>query len=122
MSQDVHEEFVNKKLWKTFRRRFKSHTTEASYWSDISEFCRICGKKAEDTDKGDVDRYYIYMKKRIERGIISPLTVTKKFRDLQKRRQGMLRRTRTIFIPILRIWKRKKGLRGRFRWRIWMLF
>ena len=79
MSQNVHEEFVNKNLWEMFRKRFKSHTTEASYWSDIMEFCRFCGKRAEDTEKGDADRYYAYMKERAESGKISPLTVTKKF-------------------------------------------
>ena len=116
MSQDVHEEFVNKKLWKTFRRRFKSHTTEASYWSDISEFCRICGKKAEDTDKGDVDRYYIYMKKRIERGIISPLTVTKKFRELHsffkfaEEETGDAAAYKDYFYPYLKNMEKEKGL------------
>lgn len=82
MSQNVHEEFVNKNLWEMFRKKFKSHTTEASYWSDIMEFCRFCGKKAEDAGKEDADRYYAYMKERAEIGKISPLTVTKKFREL----------------------------------------
>ena len=68
MSQNVHTEFVNKKVWDMFKKRFKSHTTEASYWSDITEFCRFCGKKAEDTEKKDVDRYYSYMKKKAESG------------------------------------------------------
>ena len=68
MSQNVHTEFVNKKVWEMFKKRFKSHTTEASYWSDITEFCRFCGKKAEDTEKKDVDRYYSYMKKRQKAG------------------------------------------------------
>ena len=52
MSQNVHTEFVNKKVWEMFKKRFKSHTTEASYWSDITEFCRFCGKKADMKKKG----------------------------------------------------------------------
>ncbi len=118
MSQNVHTEFVNKKVWEMFKKRFKSHTTEASYWSDIAEFCRFCGKKAEDTEKKDVDRYYSYMKKKAESGIISPLTVTKKFRELHsffKFAEEEARCTGTIFTLILRIWKRKKDLQGPFR-------
>ena len=44
MSQNCEEKFVNTQMWNLFRNRFKSETTEASYWSDIREFCRITGK------------------------------------------------------------------------------
>lgn len=82
MSQNVQQEFVNKELWEIFKKRFKSETTEASYWSDIMEFCRFCGKNLKDTKRGDVERYYAFMRNKIENGRISPLTVTKKFREL----------------------------------------
>ena len=82
MSQNVQQEFVNKELWEKFRKRFKSNTTEASYRSDISEFCRFCGKNLKDADRGDVERYYAFMKNKMDSGRISPLTVTKKFREL----------------------------------------
>ena len=116
MSQNVHTEFVNKKVWEMFKKRFKSHTTEASYWSDITEFCRFCGKKAEDTEKKDVDRYYSYMKKKAESGIISPLTVTKKFRELhsffkfaeEEAEDGAV--YRDYFYPYLKNMEKEKGL------------
>ena len=116
MSQNVHTEFVNKKVWDMFKKRFKSHTTEASYWSDITEFCRFCGKKAEDTEKKDVDRYYSYMKKKAESGIISPLTVTKKFRELhsffkfaeEEAEDGAV--YRDYFYPYLKNMEKEKGL------------
>lgn len=82
MRRDDNTEFIDVQLWDLFRKRFKSLTTEASYWSDIGEFCRYCEKRFEDTDAGDVQRYHEFMKKRIESGKISPLTVTKKFREL----------------------------------------
>ncbi len=82
MSQNVQQEFVNRELWEMFKKRFKSETTEASYWSDIMEFCRFCGKNLKDTKRGDVERYYAFMRNKIENGRISPLTVTKKFREL----------------------------------------
>lgn len=116
MSQNVPQEFVNKKLWEMFRKRFKSPTTEASYWSDITEFCRFCGKKLEDADKRDVDHYYTYMKKRIESGRISPLTVTKKFREIHSFLQfaedetGDARAYRDYFYPYLKNMEKEKGL------------
>ena len=82
MSQNTEQEFVNSRLWNLFRSRFKSSTTEASYWSDIQEFCRFTGKAFSDTDTGDVVRYYEYLSDRTEQGKISPLTMTKKFREL----------------------------------------
>lgn len=116
MSQNVPEEFVNKNLWEMFRKRFKSHTTEASYWSDIMEFCRFRGKKAEDTEKGDADRYYAYMKERAESGKISPLTVTKKFRELHsffkfaEEEAGHDAVYRDWFYPYLKNMEKEKGL------------
>ncbi len=116
MSQNVPEEFVNKNLWEMFRKRFKSHTTEASYWSDIMEFCRFSGKRAEDTEKGDADRYYAYMKERAESGKISPLTVTKKFRELHsffkfaEEEAGDDAAYRDWFYPYLKNMEKEKGL------------
>lgn len=116
MSQNVPEEFVNKNLWEMFRKRFKSHTTEASYWSDIMEFCRFCGKRAEDTEKRDADRYYAYMKERAESGKISPLTVTKKFRELHsffkfaEEEAGDDAAYRDWFYPYLKNMEKEKGL------------
>ena len=116
MSQNVHEEFVNKNLWEMFRKRFKSHTTEASYWSDIMEFCRFCGKKAEDAGKEDADRYYAYMKERAESGKISPLTVTKKFRELHSFFKFAEEEAeddavyRNWFYPYLKNMEKEKGL------------
>ena len=41
LSQNFEADFVNTETWNLFKSRFKSETTEASYWSDIKEFCRI---------------------------------------------------------------------------------
>ncbi len=82
MSQNAEPEFVNNQLWNLFRSRFKSSTTEASYWSDIQEFCRFTEKVFSDTEAEDVGRYYAYLSERVEQGKITPLTMTKKFREL----------------------------------------
>ena len=116
MSQNVPEEFVNKNLWEMFRKRFKSHTTEASYWSDIMEFCRFCGKNLKDADRGDVEQYYAFMKNKMDSGRISPLTVTKKFRELHsffkfaEEEAGHDAVYRDWFYPYLKNMEKEKGL------------
>lgn len=82
LSQNFENGFVNSEAWNLFRKRFKSETTEASYWSDINEFCRIIGKKFEDIERRDVQEYHRNMRDRVAGGKISPLTMTKKFREL----------------------------------------
>ena len=82
MSQNDEQDFVNIKIWNLFRNRFKSSVTEASYWSDITEFCRFTGKQFDTAGRKDVERYYRMMGKKVEEGKISPLTLTKKFREL----------------------------------------
>ena len=79
---DFFKECIEKEIWDLFRRRFKSHVTEASYKSDLSEFCRFAGKCFRETDFSDVQKYHAYMQKKIKNGQIAPLTVTKKFREL----------------------------------------
>ena len=49
MSQNAEQDFVNTELWNLFQRRFKSVVTEASYRSDIMEFCRLTGKRFDET-------------------------------------------------------------------------
>lgn len=104
MSQNVEQNFVNTEIWNLFRNRFKSSVTEASYWSDIMEFCRFTGKPFETAGKEDVERYYRIMEKRIGEGKISPLTVTKKFRELillqDFWRMRDVRAGKITFIPI----------------------
>ena len=82
LSQNFETGFVNTEAWNLFKKRFKSETTEASYWSDINEFCRITEKKFEDIEKEDVQAYHQIMREKTEAGKISPLTMTKKFREL----------------------------------------
>lgn len=82
MSQNCEQEFVNTEIWNLFKNRFKSDTTEASYWSDIQEFCRMTGKSFDKAGDAEVKRYYEAMQARILEGRISPLTLTKKFREL----------------------------------------
>lgn len=45
-------------------------------------FVRFTEKCFQETDFSDVQKYYIYMQKKIKNGQIGPLTVTKKFREL----------------------------------------
>ena len=61
MSQNGEQDFVNTETWNLFRNRFKSSATEASYWSDIMEFCRFTGKPFKAAGKEDVVRYYTMM-------------------------------------------------------------
>lgn len=82
MSQNDRTEFVNIETWNLFRKRFRSETTEASYRSDISEFCRIVGKPFEEAGREDVRKYYEYMTAAVTSGKISMITRTKKFREL----------------------------------------
>lgn len=82
MSQNNHTEFVNMEMWNLFRKRFRSETSEASYWSDISEFCRIIGKPLEESNRNDVRKYYEYITAAVTSGKISMITRTKKFREL----------------------------------------
>lgn len=82
MSQNLVSQFVNMETWNLFRKRFKSPVTEASYWSDIREFCHIVGKPFEKADGEDVKMYYERMTGRVERREISSITLTKKFREL----------------------------------------
>ena len=82
MSQNDDREFVNMETWNLFRNRFKSPSTEASYWSDLMEFCRFAGKCFDDTASADVEKYYETMVAKTEAGRLSPVTLTKKFREL----------------------------------------
>ena len=69
-------------MWNLFRKRFRSETSEASYWSDISEFCRIVGKPFEEANRNDVRMYYESVTAAVTSGKISMITRTKKFREL----------------------------------------
>ena len=82
MSQNCEEKFVNTEMWNLFRNKFKSETTEASYWSDIQEFCRITGKAFTKGDSSDVRKYYDWMNDQVSNGRLSKITLTKKFREL----------------------------------------
>ena len=102
LSQNCEQEFVNNEIWNLFKNRFKSDTTEASYWSDIQEFCRMTGKSA--------------MQGYIREGRISPLTLTKKFRELHSFAQFVLEHDgadsgkRDPFFPYLKYLAKEKPL------------
>lgn len=114
MSQNADQDFVNTELWNLFCSRFKSPVTEASYRSDIMEFTRFTGKAFAATDKGDVERYYEEMKKRVENGQLGSLTLTKKFRELHSfacflKEEGTLE-TEDYFYPYLKNMKKESPL------------
>lgn len=75
-------EYVNIETWNLFRSRFKSEKTEASYWSDIREFCLFAEKAFTKAEAVDVKRYYDHLSQKIREGKLSPRTMTKKFREL----------------------------------------
>lgn len=75
-------QFVNPKIWEIFCGTFGSSLTEASYLSDISEFCRITQQDFLDTTEKDVETYFNEMSDRVFAGRLCGRTVTKKFREL----------------------------------------
>ena len=60
-----------KKYGNYFARNLKSDVTAASYKSDLSEFCRFTEKCFQENRFSDVQKYYIYMQKKIKNGQIS---------------------------------------------------
>lgn len=99
MSQNDIERFVSLEVWNEFKSRFRSPVTEASYKSDVMEFCCFAGKEFEKIDSNDVKKYYDHIKQRVEAGKISPLTMTKKFRELHSFAQMF---DRDYFYPYLK--------------------
>ena len=116
LSQNCEQEFVNNEIWNLFKNRFKSDTTEASYWSDIQEFCRMTGKSFDKVGDAEVKRYYEAMQGYIREGRISPLTLTKKFRELHSFAQFILEHDgadsgkRDPFFPYLKHLAKEKPL------------
>lgn len=65
-----------------FTEHFKSDTTKASYKTDITEIMEYFQKDFLKIRNVEVQEYFEWMKHRVEAGIISPSTMTKKFREL----------------------------------------
>lgn len=114
MSQNDKQNFVNTEIWNLFCSRFKSASTEASYRSDIMEFCRFAGRSFEEAGREDVERYYQMMEERVREGKIRPMTVTKKFRELhsfaqflEEERDGQVS---DYFYPYLKYMKKEDKL------------
>lgn len=106
-------------MWNLFRNRFKSKTTEASYWSDIREFCRITGKDFIKSDSSDVRKYYNCMNEQIKNGRLSKITLTKKLRELHSyatflMEQGvyLAGKEQDYFYPYLKTMTKESALAG----------
>lgn len=106
-------------MWNLFRKKFKSGTTEASYWSDIQEFCRITGKTFLECGSEEVKRYYEWMTGQINAGRLSRITLTKKFRELHSfasflMEQGvyLTGREHDLFYPYLKTMTKESALAG----------
>lgn len=114
MSQNDEQKFVNTESWNLFVNRFKNPVTEASYRSDITEFCCFVQKKFEDIKKEDVDRYYEMMQKKAETGKLGLLTITKKFRELHSYARFLNEEEKTgpedFFYPYLKGMKKESRL------------
>lgn len=119
MSQNRKQEFVNMQMWNLFRKKFKSETTEASYWSDIQEFCRITGKLFTKCGSEDVKRYYDRMCEQVKDGRLSRITLTKKFRELHSFASFLMEnggylpeREDDFFYPYLKTMTKESALAG----------
>lgn len=119
MSQNYKQEFVNMQMWNLFRKRFKSKTTEASYWSDIQEFCRLMGKTFEKCSSDDVKKYYDRMTEQVKAGRLSRITLTKKFRELHSFASFLMEeveylpgKERDFFYPYLKLMPKESALAG----------
>ena len=119
MSQNCEEKFVNTQMWNLFRKKFKSETTEASYWSDIREFCRITGKEFTESDSSDVRKYYNRMNDQVRDGRLSRITLTKKFRELHSYASFLMEqgeyleeREHDYFYPYLKTMTKESALAG----------
>ena len=119
MSQNCEEKFVNTQMWSLFRKKFKSETTEASYWSDIREFCRITGKEFTESDSSDVRKYYNRMNDQVRDGRLSRITLTKKFRELHSYASFLMEqgeyleeREHDYFYPYLKTMTKESALAG----------
>lgn len=106
-------------MWNLFRNRFKSETTEASYWSDIREFCRITGKKFTESDSSDVRKYYNRMNDQIRDGRLIRITLTKKFRELHSYASFLMEQGKYLageehdhFYPYLKTMTKEAALAG----------
>ena len=71
------------KIWNLFRSRFKSSCNRSfllvGYYGSSAA---LPAKQFDAAGRKDVERYYRMMGKKVEEGKISPLTLTKKFREL----------------------------------------
>lgn len=119
MSQNCEEKFVNTQMWNLFRKKFKSETTEASYWSDIREFCRITGKEFTESDSSDVRKYYNRMNDQVRDGRLSRITLTKKFRELHSYASFLMEQGKYLageehdhFYPYLKTMTKEAALAG----------
>ena len=119
MSQNCEEKFVNTQMWNLFRKKFKSETTEASYWSDIREFCRITGKEFTESDSSDVRKYYNRMNDQIRDGRLIRITLTKKFRELHSYASFLMEQGKYLageehdhFYPYLKTMTKEAALAG----------
>lgn len=106
-------------MWNLFRKKFKSETTEASYWSDIREFCRITGKEFTESDSSDVRKYYNRMNDQIRDGRLIRITLTKKFRELHSYASFLMEQGKYLageehdhFYPYLKTMTKEAALAG----------
>ncbi|MGN1378279.1 MAG: tyrosine-type recombinase/integrase [Dorea sp.] len=75
-------QLVSQVIWPDFTAHFKSHTTEASYRTDISEIMEYFHKDFLEIEKYEIQEYYNFLKHKVEQKEIRPATMAKKFREL----------------------------------------
>lgn len=73
---------VSQVIWPDFTAHFKSHTTEASYRTDISEIMEYFHKDFLEIEKYEIQEYFYFLKHKVEQKEIRPATMSKKFREL----------------------------------------
>ena len=69
-------------IWPQFLLHFKSDTTKASYEADLTEFLNFIKKDFLDMKRGDADRFFMYLQRKVKAGVLRASTVSKKIREL----------------------------------------
>lgn len=75
-------ELIKQDIWPDFTAHFRSHTTAASYRTDIVEIMDYFHKDFLQIRKDEVKAYYEVLQNKVKREEIKPGTMAKKFREL----------------------------------------
>lgn len=75
-------QLISQVIWPDFIAHFKSHTTQASYRTDIMEIMNYFQRDFLEIGENEVQVYFSFLKHRVEQKEIRLGTMSKKFREL----------------------------------------